>query len=214
MSLVEDLSKKYKSFDLQIPRWEIPDQGITALWGPSGSGKTTVFRILLGLESCPGMKWVYRGKDLAALDIQDRKIGVVFQTYELFPHMTAQENILFAAQVRKIDMAKAESKLHEYAARLNLNSCLNTNAARLSGGEKQRVALARALMSEPQFLFLDEPFSALDEDLRDEARALVKKVVEDSQIPTLLVTHDIRDLKALNAARITKIQNGKLVEGY
>lgn len=209
MSLVEGLIKSYGSFKIDIPRWEIPDQGITALWGPSGSGKTTVFRILLGLESCSSLRWNYKGKDLASLEVSERKIGVVFQGYELFPHMTAQENILFAAQVRKIPKNKAAQKLEEFSNQLNLKSCLKTLSGRLSGGEKQRVALARALMSSPQLLFLDEPFSALDESLKTEARELVKKVVQENKVPTLLVTHDERDIRTL-ASSTVKIQNGRL----
>ena len=211
MSLVEGLIKHYEQFTIEIPHWEISDQGITVLWGPSGSGKTSVFRILLGLEPCPSLKWIYKDKDLAKLDVSERKIGVVFQGYELFPHMDAEENILFAAKARKIPQSQAEEKLEEFASKLNLKKCLTTMAPQLSGGEKQRVALARALMSSPDFLFLDEPFSALDEGLKEEARALVKKVVAESQIPTLLVTHDERDIKAL-ASHVTRIQNGKLVQ--
>src|SRR5271165_2213509 len=100
MSLVKGLVRDYDGFTLSIPTWEIPDQGITALWGPSGSGKTTAFRLLIGLEPCPGLSWTFAELDIAALPVPQRRLGVVFQTLELFPHMTARENILFAARAR------------------------------------------------------------------------------------------------------------------
>ena len=96
MSFVENLFRDYGDFKVEIPKWEILDEGVTVLWGPSGSGKTTVFRILLGLEPCPAMKWNFQGENLAKLKTPDRRLGVVFQTLELFPHMSAEENILFA----------------------------------------------------------------------------------------------------------------------
>src|SRR5882762_2710258 len=98
MSLVEQLEKKYDDFTIDIPRWEILDKGVTALSGPSGSGKTTVFRILIGLIPCPGMMWNFGDVDLARLPVGERRLGVVFQSLELFPHMTARENIFFAAR--------------------------------------------------------------------------------------------------------------------
>src|ERR1044072_1169533 len=105
MSLVENLIKDYGDFKVDIPRWEIPDRGVTALWGPSGAGKTSVFRVLIGLEECPGLKWTFGGEDLATLPVPQRRLGVLFQSLELFPHMTAQENIEFAAAAAKLDSA-------------------------------------------------------------------------------------------------------------
>lgn len=209
MSLVENLNKKYDDFVLQVPSLEILDQGVTVLWGPSGSGKTTVFRVLLGLEACADLKWVWQGQDLAKLKPQDRQIGVVFQSYDLFPHLSAQENIWFAAQARKIEKQKAQKRFTQLVGTLKLSACLNRKAELLSGGEKQRVALARALMAFPRILFLDEPFSALDENLRQEARQLVKKLLQETQTPALLITHDEKDLQAL-ADKVCKIDQGKI----
>lgn len=208
MSLVENLIQDYGDFKIAIPRWEIPDQGITALWGPSGSGKTSVFRLLIGLEPCPGLKWRMGDVDLAALPPPERRLGVVFQNLELFPHMTAEENILFAARARGIE--DAQLKLDGIAEDLRMTGYLKRKAAVLSGGEAQRVALARAVIGDPRFLFLDEPFSSLDAELRGEARDLVKRLITRLRIPTLLVTHDREDLKAL-ADSVVKIQAGKIV---
>lgn len=210
MSIVEQLSKKYDDFEIHIPRWEIPDQGLTALWGPSGSGKTSVFRILLGLEKCPGMSWKWGAEDLAKLSSGDRRLGVVFQTLELFPHMTALQNIRFASDARKVPASEANERLKKITQVLQLEKFLDRPAELLSGGEKQRVALARALMSFPRMLLLDEPFSALDENLRNEARNYLKDLLVETKVPALLITHDERDVSAL-ASQVVKIQNGRLV---
>jgi sulfate transport system ATP-binding protein/putative spermidine/putrescine transport system ATP-binding protein len=216
MSYVENLRRSYaasgsgEAFVLDIPKWEILDKGVTVLWGPSGSGKTSVFRILLGLENCPGMVWNFKGVDLAQLKTPDRRMGVVFQSLDLFPHMTAEENILFAAKARKVESSKAQARLKHLSEVLKMRSFLKRKAAILSGGEKQRVAIARALMGEPRLLLLDEPFSALDQELRDESRRLIKSVIEAEDIPTVLVTHDQRDVEVLGN-KVSKIKNGKIV---
>jgi len=206
---VQNLIKEYSDFKINIPEWQIADHGITALWGPSGAGKTTCFRILLGLESCPGLNWKFHDTDLAQLSVPERRLGVVFQTLELFPHMSAKENILFAGQARKIK--GLENKTQQLLERLKLEECAQRQARVLSGGEKQRVALARALVGEPRFLFLDESFSSLDSDLRTEARKLVKEVIGEAQIPTLLITHDKEDIDVL-ANTVVRIDKGHLVE--
>lgn len=212
VSLVENLHRDYGDFKLSIDQWEILDEGVTVLWGPSGSGKTSVFRILLGLEECPGMKWTYQGVDLARLKTPDRRLGVVFQTLDLFPHLTAEENMMFAARARNVETDKARTRMKELVGILKMESFLQRPASVLSGGEKQRVAISRAIMGEPRLLLLDEPFSALDQELREESRKLVKNVIEQEKIPTLLVTHDQRDVEVM-ANKITTIRNGKLVEG-
>jgi sulfate transport system ATP-binding protein/putative spermidine/putrescine transport system ATP-binding protein len=210
MSLVENLVKHYEGFSLNIPRWEIPARGVTALWGPSGAGKTSVFRVLIGLEPCPGLKWTLGGEDLASLPVPARRLGVLFQSLELFPHMTAQENIEFAAHASKLEPTVAAERFKSLSDELRMGSYLARKAHLLSGGEAQRVALARAVIAGPRFLFLDEPFSALDAELKTEARAVVKRVIEKYQIPTLLITHDPDDLRDL-AQNVVKISHGRLV---
>ena len=211
MSVVEQLNKKLDHFQLTIPRWEILDQGVTALWGPSGSGKTTVFRVLLGLEECPGHRWIWAGEDLAKLPIQKRNLGAVFQTLDLFPHLSARKNIWFAAEARGIPKDKANSRFNNLLKVLRMETFIDRRAELLSGGEKQRVALARAVMGFPRMLFLDEPFSALDESLRAEARGYVKSLLKETGTPALLITHDERDLQIL-ADKVTRIVSGRLVE--
>jgi ABC-type Fe3+/spermidine/putrescine transport system ATPase subunit len=211
MGLVQNLIRDYGDFKVDISSWTIEDKGITALWGPSGSGKTSIFRLLIGLEPCPGLKWEFNGVDLAQLPVPERRLGVVFQTYELFPHLSAEENIQFAAQARKIPKDQTAKDLQELIEELQLQGCRTRQAYLLSGGEKQRVALARALIGQPRFLFLDEPFSAIDEDLRDDARQLVKRVIEHRRIPTLLITHDRRDVAFL-AHQMVEILDGRIVK--
>lgn len=210
MSIVKNLFKDYGDFKIEIPEWHLADSGVTALVGPSGSGKTSVIRLLLGLEECRGLQWLFKDLDIAQLPIGKRRLGVVFQSYDLFPHLTARQNIELAARARKIPETQKNQHLAEMVKRLKLESCLERSAQVLSGGERQRIALARALIGEPRFLFLDEPFSALDADLRSEARALVKEVIKTYQIPTLLVSHDAADVQAL-ADQVVQIRAGKLL---
>lgn len=209
MSLISNINKKIGSLHLQIDKWQIADLGVTALVGPSGAGKTTLFRILIGLESCPGFSWDFKGVDLAKLSVQDRRLGVVFQNYELFPHLTAKENILFAAESRSINKKEANKDLDLLLSRLQLEKCQNTKAEKLSGGEKQRTSLARALIARPQFLLLDEPFSALDLNLRVQARKLVKEILLEFKVPALLISHDETDICEI-ADSIAILEQGHL----
>lgn len=211
MSLVENLRHDYGDFKLDIPKWEILDKGVTALVGPSGSGKTSVFRMLLGLEKNPNFSWTFKDQDLAKLKTPARRLGVVFQSYDLFPHMTAQENILFAAKARKVPTDRALKRLKELSQVLQMDGFLDRKASLCSGGEKQRIALARAIIGEPQILLLDEPFSALDANLRQESRKLVKDLIAREGIPTVLVTHDKEDVEFL-ADKVSYIRDGVITE--
>lgn len=209
MSVVKGLFKKYDGFSLEIPEWEILDNGITVLSGPSGSGKSSVVRCLIGLEDCPGLEWKFGDIDLGKLPVGDRRLGVVFQSLELFPHLTGRENILFAANARKIAKEIQNKKLRSLIENLSMDEFIDRRADLLSGGERQRVALARALIGDPRVLLLDEPFSALDENLRDDARQLIKRTVKDFKVPILLITHDQRDIEAL-ADKTTYIASGQI----
>ena len=211
MSQVLQLQKQIGDFSLQIPNWEILDAGVTALWGASGSGKSSILRCLLGLEPCPGLKWTFRGEDIARLSISERRIGVVFQSFDLFPHLTAQQNILFGAEARRRSRSESQSDFENLVDQLSLQKALTRKPSQLSGGEQQRVALARALIGKPRIIFLDEPFSALDENLRQEARALVKTVLGSLQIPAVLISHDQKDIESL-AHKMSRLSSGQIVE--
>lgn len=211
MSLVEDLFHDYGDFKIEIPRWEIPDRGVSVIWGPSGSGKTSVFRLLIGLEKPQRLKWIFQDVDLARLPIPQRRLGVVFQTLDLFPHMTAAENVLFAADARGISRDVSTERLRNYARTLRMEAFLDRKAELLSGGEKQRTALTRALIGGPRILLLDEPFSSLDEELREDGRALVRDLIDRENIPALLITHDRKDVEALGD-HVHRMRAGRLEE--
>ena len=217
MSIVRNLRKVYPStheegFSIDVPSLEILDRGVTALWGPSGAGKTSIFRLLLGLEKADKkFSWILSdGIDLAKLPVEKRRIGPVFQSYELFPRMTGRENALFSADARGVPRSESLQNLERLADRLGLGPALDRRASVCSGGEKQRIALARALMGKPRILFLDEPFAALDADARADARAIVKAAIDDEKIPALLITHDRQDIAAL-ADRVAELAGGRVV---
>lgn len=200
-------------FELIIHELSIPEKGVTAILGSSGSGKTTFLKTLIGLYQPQGWSWTFKGELLSSLDIGSRRLGVVFQGYDLFPHLTAEENVNLVLKARNTEKAArvaAQIKVEKYFLQLNLESCRQTLAQNLSGGEKQRVALLRALVSNPRILLLDEPFSALDTNLRSEARLLVKEVLSQLDIPVYLVTHDKEDVSSL-AENVIHLKNGKLV---
>ena len=217
MSVVKSLLADYGDFSIDIRNWESPDQGVTALWGPSGSGKSSVLRLLLGIDTAKHLEWDFAGTDLGKLSVPTRRLGIVFQNHELFDHMTAFENLEFAAEAALCRAAdhrpsaeKMKANIERFAKKLGIDGFGNRSARILSGGERQRVALARALIGEPRMLLLDEPFSALDAENRDEARSLVRSVLEESKLPAVLVTHDSQDLTALGA-KVCRIAGGRLV---
>ncbi len=205
MSIVEALKVKRDHFQLEVDSWEILDEGIHVLWGGSGTGKTTLLRSLIGLDPSASMRWNFLGEDIAKLPVEKRRLGVVFQTWDLFPHMTAFENVQFAAQARQMEEATFRDRWKWIKSTLKMEDFFETRADKLSGGEQQRTALARALIGKPRILLLDEPFSALDDELKDQARDLLKEVVQIEKIPALLVTHDNRDVEKL-AAKVSQIE--------
>jgi sulfate transport system ATP-binding protein/putative spermidine/putrescine transport system ATP-binding protein len=210
MSVVKNLHKNYGDFILDVPQLEIPDQGLTVLWGPSGAGKTSLFRHLIGLEICGTMSWEFKGEDLCRLPVRERRLGVVFQTYELFPHMSGKENIFFALEARGMTEAQAEPALELLKSQLLLESFWTRSASQLSGGEAQRIALARGLVARPRILLLDEPFSSLDAGLKEEARKLLKSLVKSLDVPALLISHDPADKDRL-ADEVIEIKDGRII---
>lgn len=193
MSLVKNLKLKRDSFTVDIPKWEFSEKGMNYLNGPSGCGKTSVIRSLLGLENCPDLIWEFQGKNIFHRPMSQRCLAVVFQSLELFPHMSACSNIWFPAKAKKRGSDRDVKKRFDFLVDfLDLKSCLQTKASNLSGGERQRVALARALMSFPKFLLLDEPFSSLDEENKKQGHLLLEKIVKVFEVGFLCVSHDLR----------------------
>lgn len=213
MSLIKNLNLRFEAdnFGLKIDALEVPDHGVTAFWGPSGSGKTTLFKTLIGLYQPENWSWIYKDVSLHTLSLADRRLGVVFQNYELFPHLTAEENIHLVMKARhpKENLPQVLQQCENFKTRLLLAPCWHTRAEKISGGEKQRVALLRALLSRPRILLLDEPFSALDPDLRQEARLLLKSVLKEFDLPVYLITHDQEDVDALANTQI-ELEKGRV----
>lgn len=195
---------------MNISNWSINDQAVTILWGSSGSGKTTIVRHLSGIEPQAQLEWIWGEENLANLPAHKRGLGVVLQHYGLFPHLTAQENIFFPIEAQKKNKADAMTIYTKWTQVLNLGEVLNRKASVLSGGEQQRVALARALITQPRYLILDEPFSALDVDLKSSARQLLKTVLQEGNMGALLVTHDKEDVAAL-AQHVVILQKGRII---
>lgn len=207
---VKNLNMTFGDFELQCHDLKFPTSGITAIRGPSGSGKTTFFRILSGEIHTKNWSWTLDGVNMSDLDMSERRLGIVFQSYDLFPNLTAVQNIEIVMQARKNTTSEAKQKLQSYKDKLGLDKCWNTRAESLSGGEQQRTALLRAVMSNPRYLLLDEPFSALNPELREESRKLVAELIRDSKIGALLITHDERDVQAI-ADREIQILDGKFI---
>ncbi|MCC6137836.1 MAG: ATP-binding cassette domain-containing protein [Bdellovibrionaceae bacterium] len=210
MSVVKNLCKEFPDFSVNIPNWSLNDQAVTVLWGASGSGKTTIVRHLSGIEPQAQLEWMWGTENLANLPAHKRGLGVVLQHYGLFPHLTAEENIFFPIEAQKKNKADAMNVYKKWTQILNLTEALNRKASVLSGGEQQRVALARALITKPNYLILDEPFSALDLDLKSSARHLLKTVLQEGKIGALLVTHDREDVAAL-AQHVVILQKGRII---
>lgn len=209
MSLVKNLHKDFGDFRMDIPEWNIADDGITLLWGSSGAGKTTVIRGLTGLEHCPDLQWHMNGENIAQLPPSQRGVSVVFQNLGLFPHMTARENILFPLEAQNKSIKSHEVDFKNTVELLSVSPFLDKKAQVLSGGERQRVALARALVTQPRFLILDEPFSALDIQLKKQARELLKTIQKERGTPLLLVSHDPIDAEQL-AKQVVILEKGQI----
>jgi len=187
---VKNLFYRQGNFNLNIPYKQFPEKGIILLTGSSGSGKSTFLNVLSGLLKCPSLVWNFKGQNLASLKPSQRGINYCFQDLRLFPVMTVKENIFFVLKAKKISFKQKEKDFEEIVDILNLKSCLNRSLEKLSGGEKQRTALARTLISPCEILFLDEPFSYLDERNQERARFLVKSYVKKHSLPLFLVSHE------------------------
>jgi sulfate transport system ATP-binding protein len=167
-----------------------PKGGITTLLGPSGAGKSTVLRLIAGLELPDEGTILIDGDDVANKPVQQRGVGVVFQSYALFNHMTVEENIAFGLAVRHVARPAIEQRVAELLSLMQVEELAGRYPAQLSGGQRQRVAFARALAVRPRVLLLDEPFGALDARVRLELREWLLRLHTKTGVTTILVTHD------------------------
>jgi len=167
-----------------------PSGGITTLLGPSGSGKSTVLRMVAGLEQPDSGQVLFGEEDVTKLPAQKRGLGFVFQSYALFKHMNVRANVAFGLGVRKVPKDERRRKVEALLSLVQLDGLGERYPAELSGGQRQRVAFARALAISPKVLLLDEPFGALDAQVRVELRDWLRRFHDEQHVTTLLVTHD------------------------
>ncbi len=207
---IRGLTKRFGTFcALDDVSLDVPGGGLVALLGPSGSGKTTLLRILAGLERPDRGQAMIDGVDLASQSARQRNVGLVFQHYALFRHLDVYENIAFALRVRKRPKAEVDSRVRELLSLIQLESLGNRLPSQLSGGQRQRVALARALAARPRVLLLDEPFGALDAQVRAELRGWLRRLHDEIHLTTVFVTHD-QDEAFEVADRVVVMNRGKI----
>ena len=190
---------------------EIGDGEFFVLLGPSGSGKSTLLRAIAGLTAVDHGRIALHGRDVTHVAARKRGVGLVFQNYALFRHMTVADNIEFALRVRRMGARERRQRRQELLRLVALEGLDDRLPAQLSGGQQQRVAVARALAHKPEVLLLDEPFGALDAKIREELRGTIREVQRELGITTVLVTHDQEEAFAL-ADRIGIMNLGRLLE--
>ena len=169
---------------------EVREGEFMTLLGPSGSGKTTCLMMLAGFESVSAGEIYLDGKPIGALPTHKRNIGMVFQNYALFPHLSIAQNLAFPLQVQKLGRAEIEQRVNRSLDMVHLRACADRRPAQLSGGQQQRVAVARALIFEPKLVLMDEPLGALDKQLREQMQYEIKRLHDRLGITTVYVTHD------------------------
>lgn len=200
-----DATQVFENLDFDIAKGEF----ITLL-GPSGCGKSTLLRCLAGLEMPDTGTISVEGVDITHAKAQKRGIGMVFQSYALFPNMTVTENIAFGLKMQKVAASEMKSRIEKGVALVELQGNEKKYPHQLSGGQKQRVALARALVTEPRILLLDEPLSALDARIRRTLREQIREIQKDLHLTTVFVTHDQEEAMTISD-RIFLMSKGKIV---
>jgi len=179
------------------------------LLGPSGSGKTTTLMMLAGFETATAGEIYLDGNPINAIAPEDRNIGMVFQNYALFPHMSVAENVAFPLSVRGIRGAEASQRVHKALDKVGLTGFESRRPAQMSGGQQQRVAVARALVFEPNLVLMDEPLSALDKQLREQLQYEIKRLHQDLGITIVYVTHDQTEALAMSD-RVAVFHQGRI----
>ena len=207
---VVDVTKRFNGFTaLHDVSVAIPEGSLTALLGPSGSGKSTLLRVIAGLEQPETGQVLLGGEDVTSRPARMRGVGMVFQHYAAFKHMTVQDNVAFGLTVRKRPRAEIKQRVHELLELVQLEGLAKRYPAQLSGGQRQRMALARALAVEPRVLLLDEPFGALDARVRRELRAWLRRLHDEVHVTTIIVTHDQEEAMEV-AGQIVLLNKGRV----
>jgi sulfate/thiosulfate transport system ATP-binding protein len=208
---VHNVSKQFGAFtaldDVSIG---VADGALTALLGPSGSGKSTLLRIIAGLEEPDWGEVTIGGEVVTGTPARNRGVGFVFQHYAPFKHMTVHNNVAFGLTIRKRPKAEVDARVKELLALVRLDGLAERYPSQLSGGQLQRMALARALAVQPKVLLLDEPFGALDAQVRGELREWLRRLHDEIHVTTIFVTHDQEE--AMEVAEQIVVMNGGRIE--
>jgi putative spermidine/putrescine transport system ATP-binding protein len=199
-------TRVFSDIDCEIARGEL----ITLL-GPSGCGKSTLLRCIAGLTEVDGGQILLDGEDLVPMSPQNRQIGMVFQSYALFPNMTVEQNVSFGLRMQKIARDESAERVAEVLGMVELGEFARRYPSQLSGGQCQRVALARSLVTRPRLLLLDEPLSALDARIRKHLREQIRAIQQELGLTTIFVTHDQEEALTLSD-RILLMNAGRIVQ--
>lgn len=211
---IKNITKQYGTFKaLNDISLDVHNGELLALLGPSGCGKTTLLRIIAGLEVAEQGQILFHGNDTTQKHVRERQVGFVFQHYALFRHMTVFENVAFGLRVRpratRPSEAEIQQRVHDLLNLVQMDWLAERYPTQLSGGQRQRIALARALAVEPKVLLLDEPFGALDTQVRKELRRWLRRLHDEMHITSVFVTHDQEE--ALEVAdRIVVMNKGQI----
>ena len=205
---LRDVVKRWEGFELRVDL-SVRDGEFLTLLGPSGCGKTTTLRIVAGLERPDSGRVLFGGRDVTGLRPYERNIGIVFQDYALFPHMTVFKNVAFGLEMKKLPREEVERKVKWALELVGLSGLENRYPEQLSGGQQQRVALARALVIEPEVLLLDEPLSNLDAKIRERLRSEIRRIQRELGITAIYVTHDQEEAMAVSD-RIAVMNVGRI----
>jgi putative spermidine/putrescine transport system ATP-binding protein/putrescine transport system ATP-binding protein len=210
--VVQNLTKRFgRVTAVEDVSFEVPEGTTIAILGPSGCGKTTILKVIAGFEEPDEGHILISGTDMRGKRPYERNVGLVFQDYALFPHMTVQGNVAYGLRKRGFESKEIPGRVKEMLKLVNLSEFENRWPMKLSGGQQQRVALARALVVEPAIMLLDEPMSALDAKLRQELRIALKELLRTLKSTTILVTHDQYEAMSL-ADQVIVMSEGRIMQ--
>src|SRR3712207_4144035 len=207
---VRNVSKQFGDFTaLDDVSLTVRDGSLTALLGPSGGGKSTLLRVIAGLEEPDAGTVHIEGDEVTGRPVKDRGVGFVFQHYAAFKHMTVRDNVAFGLTIRKTPKDEVRARVDELLALVHLDGLAGRYPSQLSGGQRQRMALARALAVQPRVLLLDEPFGALDANVRRELREWLRRLHDEVHVTTIFVTHDQEEALEV-AEQVAVINEGRI----
>lgn len=206
---LKELCKRYDNGDgVEHINLDVYEGEIVTFLGPSGCGKTTILRMIGGFLDVTSGDILVDGNSIVNMSPEKRPTAMVFQSYNLWPHMTVYENLAFGLQLRKVKKSEIDERIKEMLALVSMSGTEKKYPSQLSGGQQQRIAIARSLLLKPSLLLLDEPFSALDAKIRQQMREELKKIQSDLGITVIFVTHDQEEAMALSH-RIVVMDKGK-----